>query len=217
MILVVDNFDSFVYTIVGYLRELGADVVVRRNDVVTDDEVDAAAGILISPGPGTPAEAGRTLDVIGRAADRRIPLLGVCLGHQAIGEAFGASVAPAPELMHGKISVINHDGTGIFAGLPSPLEVTRYHSLAIVPETMPGELTATATVRTVDGSSDVIMAIEHTNLPMTGVQFHPEAYLTQHGKDMLATWLASLGEGPAARASAEPKLASVRSQLEGNP
>lgn len=192
MILVVDNFDSFVYTIVSYLKDLGADVLVRRNDVVTDEEVDGASGILISPGPGTPAEAGRTLDIIRRAAEKRIPLLGVCLGHQAIGEAFGASVAPAPELMHGKISAITHDSTGLFAGTPSPLEVTRYHSLAIVPQTLPEQLEVTASVRTADGSSDVIMAIAHTELPIVGLQFHPEAYLTQHGVDMLRNWLQSI-------------------------
>ena len=189
-ILVVDNYDSFVYTIVGYLGQLGAEtVVVRNDDVPAPEEWQGIDGVLVSPGPGTPAEAGQTLDVIRHCADARVPMLGVCLGHQALGEAFGATVTHAPELMHGKTSVIEHDGTGVLAGLPVPFTATRYHSLAIVPETLPEVFEVTA--RTESG---VIMGIRHKDHPLESVQFHPESVLTEHGHAMLANWLADCGD-----------------------
>lgn len=188
-ILVVDNYDSFVYTIVNYLQGLGATTTVVRNDAVEVSQADNYDGVLISPGPGEPADAGVTMEMIRYCAEKNIPLLGVCLGHQALGECFGGTVSPAPELMHGKTSVIQHDSQGLFAGLPTPLEVTRYHSLAIEPETLSDELNVTASVRTVDGRNNVIMGIQHVEKPLYGVQFHPEAYLTKGGRDMLANWL----------------------------
>lgn len=193
-ILVVDNYDSFVYTIVSYLRELGAETTVVRNDAIAVEEASAYDAVLISPGPGDPSEAGVSLEMIGYCAENAIPMLGVCLGHQALGEKFGGTVSPAPELMHGKTSTITHDSTGIFAGLPSPLEVTRYHSLAIEPATLADDLEVTASVRTLDGSANIIMGIQHKELPLYGLQFHPEAYLTTCGKDMLKNWL-NLVEG----------------------
>jgi para-aminobenzoate synthetase component II len=187
-VLVIDNYDSFVYNLVQYLAQLGARTVVRRNDAVSLDEVDDADGVLVSPGPGTPERAGSSMDVIRRCADGQVPVLGVCLGHQAIGTVFGGTVDRAPELLHGKTSQIVHNGTGVLAGLPSPFTGTRYHSLTILPETMPAELEVTG--RTESG---VIMALRHRSLPIDGVQFHPESVLTEGGHRMLANWMAAAG------------------------
>lgn len=186
-ILCVDNYDSFVFTIVGYLRHLGATVDVVRNDVVDPAWFEAGYdGVLISPGPGDPKSAGASLQTIADCAEREIPMLGVCLGHQALGELFGATVGHAPELMHGKTSVITHDGRGVFEGVPSPLTVTRYHSLTIDPATMPDELEVSATTE-----SGIIMGVRHRSLPLEGVQFHPESVMTQSGHLMFANWLAA--------------------------
>ena len=213
-ILVVDNYDSFVYTIVGYLDQLGAQTVVVRNDAVPPRAERAEYdGVLISPGPGTPRAAGESMDVIRDCADEGTPMLGVCLGHQALGEVFGATVTHAPELMHGKTSLVEHDGTTVFEGLPSPLTATRYHSLAIVDGTVPDALRVTA--RTVPDASahpgtapqGVIMAIEHREAPVWGVQFHPESVLTEGGYRMLGNWLEAAGLAGAA------ELASGRAPL----
>ncbi|MDR3202526.1 MAG: aminodeoxychorismate/anthranilate synthase component II [Bifidobacteriaceae bacterium] len=205
-ILVIDNYDSFVFTLVDYLRQAGARAHVVRNDAVpglagrwalADDAgtrpggppVTGATvgfdGVLVSPGPGAPSGAGASLAVVAECAARGVPLLGVCLGHQALGEAFGARVAHALELRHGKTSLVDHDGTGVFAGLDSPLEATRYHSLAVVASTVPDQLRVTAT--TADG---VVMGLAHRSLPLLGVQFHPESILTEHGHRMIENWLA---------------------------
>ena len=188
-VLVVDNYDSFVYNLVQYLGQLGAEVTVQRND-----EVDIAAlpnfdGILISPGPGTPEAAGQSIEIVKYAAANGIPLLGVCLGHQAIAVAFGATVSRAPELLHGKTSAVHHSNKGLLANLPSPFTATRYHSLAVAVETIPAELEVTG--RTDTG---IIMAIEHKTLPISGVQFHPESVLTEHGHQMLGNWLEMCGD-----------------------
>ncbi|MDT7711041.1 MAG: para-aminobenzoate synthetase component [Pseudonocardiales bacterium] len=187
-VLVIDNYDSFVYNLVQYLAQLGAETVVRRNDEVDLDELDEVHGVLVSPGPGTPERAGSSIDVIRRAAAREIPLLGVCLGHQAIGAAWGGVVERAPELLHGKTSLVHHNGAGVLAGLPDPFVATRYHSLSIRPDSVPAELEVTG--RTEGG---VIMALRHRELPIHGVQFHPESVLTEGGHRMLATWMASAG------------------------
>jgi len=189
-ILVVDNYDSFVFNLVQYLQQLGAECIVRRNDEVTTQEIAGLQlqGILLSPGPGVPAEAGITEDMV-RFAAGKVPLLGVCLGHQAIAEVFGAEVSRAAELLHGRTSVVAHDGRGVLAGLPQPFTATRYHSLAVVPETVPDELEVTA--RT---DSGVIMGLRHRTHPIEGVQFHPESVLTQGGHRMLANWLAICGD-----------------------
>ncbi len=200
-ILVVDNYDSFVYNLVQYLGQLGADCAVRRNDV-TPADVDRLnpAGILLSPGPGTPRQAGRCLDLIRRYAGR-VPILGVCLGHQAIGEAYGATVTRAPAPRHGMTSLVRHTGSGVLAGLPDPFTATRYHSLAVVEATLPDEIEVTG--RTHAG---VVMALRHRELPVEGVQFHPEAVLTQGGHLMLANWLATCGYPPALERA--PRLAA---------
>jgi para-aminobenzoate synthetase component 2 len=192
-VLVVDNFDSFVYNLVQYLGQLGARCVVRRNDEVTVDELGDpdVAGVLLSPGPGTPADAGVTVPMVRAAAGAGTPVLGVCLGHQAIAEAFGARVVRAPELLHGKTSEVLHDGAGVLAGLPSPFTATRYHSLAVDPATVPAELEVTGST-----AGGVIMALRHRTLPIEGVQFHPESVLTQGGHRLLATWLATCGLAP---------------------
>jgi para-aminobenzoate synthetase component 2 len=192
-ILVVDNFDSFVYNLVQYLGQLGVRCVVRRNDAVSVDELPDldVAGVLLSPGPGTPTGAGVSVPMVHAAAAAGIPVLGVCLGHQAIGAAFGAAVVRAPELLHGKTSDVVHDGVGVLAGLPSPFTATRYHSLAVDPATVPPALEVTG--RTASG---VIMALRHRELPIEGVQFHPESVLTQGGHQLLATWLTSCGLAP---------------------
>ncbi len=188
-ILVIDNYDSFVFNLVQYLGQLGADCEVRRNDEISVEDVGTfgAAGILLSPGPGSPERAGIMLDVI-RAYAGKLPMFGVCLGHQAIGAAFGATVARAPELLHGKTSEVQHTGVGVLAGLPDPFTATRYHSLAVLPETLPAEIEVTG--RT---GSGVVMAMRHRDLPIEGVQFHPESVLTAGGHTMLANWLASCG------------------------
>jgi para-aminobenzoate synthetase component 2 len=187
-VLVVDNYDSFVYNLVQYLAQLGADCVVRRNDVVQLSDVDAADGVLISPGPSTPERAGASMDVIRHCAANRIPVLGVCLGHQAIGVVFGGTVDRAPELLHGKTSLVEHSGVGVLAGVPSPFVATRYHSLTVLPETVPAELEVTGRTET-----GIVMAMRHRELPIEGVQFHPESVLTDGGHRMLANWMASAG------------------------
>jgi para-aminobenzoate synthetase component II len=195
-ILVVDNYDSFVYTIVGYLNQLGARTVVVRNDAVPSvgsdglfrDDDGAFDGVLVSPGPGTPAEAGQSEEVIRACAASRTPLLGVCLGHQALAEVYGATVTHAPELMHGKTSLVEHQDAGVLTGLPSPFTATRYHSLAVVPETIPADLVVTAATE-----SGVVMALQHRELPLHGVQFHPESVLTEGGHRLLANWLTLCG------------------------
>ncbi|MFC4066067.1 aminodeoxychorismate/anthranilate synthase component II [Actinoplanes subglobosus] len=188
-ILVIDNYDSFVFNLVQYLGQLGADCEVRRNDEISVADVGGfgAAGILLSPGPGEPTRAGIMMDVIKEYAGK-IPMFGVCLGHQAIGAAFGATVTRAPELLHGKTSEVHHKGTGVLAGLPDPFTATRYHSLAVVPDTLPEEIEVTGTT-----DSGVVMAMRHRTLPIEGVQFHPESVLTEGGHTMLANWLASCG------------------------
>jgi anthranilate synthase/aminodeoxychorismate synthase-like glutamine amidotransferase len=190
MILVIDNYDSFTYNLVQYLGELGAEIVVRRNDAVTVAEVGALApsGIVLSPGPCTPAEAGVTVDVI-RAWGASIPTLGVCLGHQAIGEAYGGKVVRAARAVHGKTSRITHDGTGLFAGLPSPLEVGRYHSLVVERDSLPPSLEVVATAT--DDPRE-IHALRHATHPVWGVQFHPESVLTPNGKQLLRNFLGQL-------------------------
>lgn len=201
-ILVIDNYDSFVYTLVSYLRELGADVDVVRNDDIPAaeiaDTVTAYDGVLLSPGPGVPAESGVCPPLLSWAETSGMPVFGVCLGHQALGEVFGAEVTHSPVLMHGKTSTITHDGEGIFFGCPSPLTVTRYHSLAIVDETLDLEK-FTVTARTDDG---IVMAIEHREKPLFGVQFHPESVLTECGYLMLGNWLEVCGLEGAAQAAA---------------
>jgi len=188
-ILVVDNYDSFVYNLVQYLGQLGVDCDVRRNDEIAVGDIAALdpAGILLSPGPGTPQRAGICLDVIREYAGR-LPIFGVCLGHQAIGVAWGATVDRAPELRHGKVSLVHHGGAGVLAGLPDPFTATRYHSLAVVDGTLPDEIEVTG--RTESG---IVMAMRHRTLPVEGVQFHPESVLTQGGHLMLANWLAVCG------------------------
>ena len=187
MILLIDNYDSFTWNLVHYLAEAGAEVVVRRNDALSVDEALAMKpdGIVISPGPCDPAQAGICLDLIRAAADRAIPLFGVCLGHQAIGEAFGGKVVRANRIMHGKTDAISHDGTGVFAGLASPLVATRYHSLTVEPEGLPNCLRVTAT-----SDDGTIMGLVHEALPIEGVQFHPESIASEHGHEMIRTFLA---------------------------
>lgn len=188
MILLLDNYDSFTYNLYQALSELGADVVVHRNDQVTVADVKqmlpALDGIVVSPGPCTPREAGISVEMIRHLAGE-VPILGVCLGHQAIGEAFGGIVKRAPHLMHGKTSMIHHDGKGIYAGLPNPFQATRYHSLIVEQASLPPELEVTAWA---DG---LIMGVRHKTLPVDGIQFHPESILTPHGKDLLANFLGS--------------------------
>ena len=197
-ILVVDNYDSFVYTIVGYLDQLGAETVVVRNDAVPPlSERGEFDGVLISPGPGTPSEAGASIDVIRDCAETGTPMLGVCLGHQALGEVFGGTVTHAPELMHGKTSLVSHDGSGVFEGLPTPFTATRYHSLAVVDGTTSDELEVTAR------ANGIIMGLQHRSLPLHGVQFHPESVLTEGGHRLFANWLALTGEPEAVARSAD--------------
>ncbi len=188
-ILVVDNYDSFVFNLVQYLEQLGATCIVRRNDEITPAEVESldVQGVLLSPGPGTPAAAGVTEEMI-RFCEGKLPVLGVCLGHQAIAEVYGGVVDRAPELLHGQTSEVIHESLGVFAGLPQPFTATRYHSLAIVDGTVPAVLEVTA--RTAGG---VIMGVRHREFDIEGVQFHPESVLTQGGHRMLATWLATCG------------------------
>jgi para-aminobenzoate synthetase component 2 len=196
MVFVLDNYDSFTYNLVQYMGELGAEVVVRRNDEVTPEEVVAMGPerILLSPGPCTPQEAGILIPLIQHLATlskkEQIPVLGVCLGHQAIGAAFGGDVVRAPQLMHGKTSVVEHDGRTIFRGLPRPMICTRYHSLIVKEETLPESLEVSARVAGEKGDGEgLIMAMRHRTLPMEGVQFHPESVLTDHGKQLIANFL----------------------------
>ena len=185
MLLLLDNYDSFTYNLYQYLSELGADVTVIRNDKTTIEDIEGMApeGIVISPGPCTPSEAGISNDVI-RHFGAKLPVLGVCLGHQCIGEAYGATVDRAGEIRHGKTSMVHHDGKGVFAGLPDPFEAIRYHSLVIYPETLPDCLEVTA--RTDNG---LIMGVRHTEYPVEGVQFHPESIMTKVGHDLLRNYL----------------------------
>ena len=195
-VLVVDNHDSFVHTLVGYLRELGADT-----DLIEADATDAAElerilpeyeALMLSPGPGTPADAGASLDAVRIAVRLRMPTLGVCLGYQTIGEAFGAAVTPAPELMHGMVSAVTHDGSALFAGIPSPFDAGRYHSLALAAADLPPEIVVTAWAE-----NGTAMALAHRDLPLLGVQFHPESVLTHGGYRLLANWLALCGDDDA--------------------
>jgi para-aminobenzoate synthetase component 2 len=189
-VLVVDNYDSFVYNLVQYLAQLGVAAEVRRNDEVTPEELDGLAvdGVLISPGPGTPQSAGVSMPLVAACAQRRLPLFGVCLGPQAIAAVFGGVVSRAPELLHGKTSEVHHQGAGVLAGLPDPFTATRYHSLAVEESTLPPELEVTG--RTASG---VVMALRHRELPIDGVQFHPESVLTQGGHLIVANWLIRCG------------------------
>ncbi|KUI19729.1 anthranilate synthase [Mycobacterium lehmannii] len=198
-VLVVDNYDSFVFNLVQYLGQLGVQAQVWRNDddrLATDADIAKAAadfdGVLLSPGPGTPERAGASIPLVKACATAGTPLLGVCLGHQAIGVAFGGTVDRAPELLHGKTSVVHHTNSGVMQGLPNPFTATRYHSLTILPDTVPDELEVIA--RTEGG---VIMAVRHAGLPIHGVQFHPESILTEGGHRMLANWLGYCGAAPA--------------------
>ena len=188
-ILVIDNYDSFVFNLVQYLQQLGAECAVVRNDEVEASEAAKYDGVLISPGPGTPDKAGVSIAMINFCAEKSIPLFGVCLGHQAIGEAFGATVSRAPELLHGKTSQVIHNGAGVLANLPSPFTATRYHSLAVERDTVPAVLEITGSTE-----SGVVMSMRHTTLPIEGVQFHPESVLTEHGHQMLANWLVKCGD-----------------------
>ena len=200
-VLVVDNYDSFVYNLVQYLGQLGADTVVRRNDAVKPADVVGFDGVLLSPGPGTPEQAGASVEIVGECEDRGVPLLGVCLGHQAIAVAHGARVSRAPELLHGKTSDVEHDGAGVLHGLPTPFTATRYHSLAVEEDTLPAELRVTG--RTASG---VVMALRHRDAAVEGVQFHPESVLTEGGHVLLASWLGQCGDTGAAALA--PELAA---------
>lgn len=188
-ILVIDNYDSFVYNLVQYLSELGAVVTVRRNDEITLEELAAMEvdGVLVSPGPGHPRDAGRSEEVIGYCRDHGVPMLGVCLGHQALADAFGGEVVEAPELRHGRSSDVTHTGVGVFRDAPSPLVAGRYHSLVVDEGTLPHEFEVTARC------GDLVMGIRHRSAPLEGVQFHPESVLTEDGYLLLANWLTECG------------------------
>ena len=188
-ILVVDNYDSFVFNLVQYLQQLGAEVVVKRNDEVNAESINGFDGVLLSPGPGTPEDAGACIEIVNAAIDKQKPLLGVCLGHQAIGAALGGKVSRAPELLHGKTSQVQHKNEGVFKDLKSPFRATRYHSLAIETPSVPEELIVTATTE-----SGVIMGVKHKSAPIEGVQFHPESVLTEGGHRLLANWLETCGD-----------------------
>jgi anthranilate synthase/aminodeoxychorismate synthase-like glutamine amidotransferase len=185
-VLVIDNYDSFVYNLVQYLGELGAEPVVHRHDAVTLDEMEALApdAVLVSPGPGRPEDAGRSNAAIEHFGTRGVPVLGVCLGHQCIGQLYGGSVVRAPRVMHGKTSEITHHGAGVFAGLPSPLTATRYHSLIVARDSVPDVLEITA-----ESDDGLVMGLRHRELPVEGVQFHPESILTASGHDLLRNFL----------------------------
>jgi len=186
MLLLIDNYDSFTYNLVHFLGDVGADCVVHRNDQISVADAMALKpdAIVISPGPCDPDRAGICLDLVAAAAEAKLPLFGVCLGHQSIGQAFGATIVRAPEMMHGKMSPISHEGKGVFKGVPSPFEATRYHSLTIAPETLPDCLEVTA-----HSDDGVIMGVQHKELPIHGVQFHPESIASEHGRDILANFL----------------------------
>jgi para-aminobenzoate synthetase component 2 len=188
-ILVVDNYDSFVFNLVQYLQQLGAEVVVKRNDEVNAESINGFDGVLLSPGPGTPEDAGACIEIVNAAIEKQKPLLGVCLGHQAIGAALGGKVSRAPELLHGKTSQVQHKNEGVFKDLKSPFRATRYHSLAIETPSVPEELLVTATTE-----SGVIMGVKHKSAPIEGVQFHPESVLTEGGHRLLANWLETSGD-----------------------
>jgi para-aminobenzoate synthetase component 2 len=210
-LLVIDNYDSFVYNLVQYVGELGATVEVVRNDKVDANDVARGSydGVLVSPGPGHPRSAGNCLEIIRYCAQVDLPMLGICLGHQALGEAFGADVVSAPELLHGRSSVVEHDATGVFAGLPNPMIAGRYHSLVVEATTLPACFEVTAT------SGRLIMGMRHVSAPLEGVQFHPESVLTQHGYRLLANWLTTCGS-PSATERAEQLVAvseSIRKSL----
>jgi para-aminobenzoate synthetase component 2 len=210
-ILVLDNYDSFVYTLNGYLRQLGAQTEVFRNDAFSEAELPEMLSrfdaVLISPGPGTPASAGLSIPTVRFALETDYPVFGVCLGHQAIAEAMGAVVESAPELMHGKVSTVIHKGSPIFEGLPQGFSATRYHSLAVLPESVPEELLITGQTE-----SGVIMSLQHKTKPIYGVQFHPESVMTQGGYTMLANWLETLGlKGAREKAlTLSPKLENLK-------
>ena len=195
MLLMIDNYDSFTYNVVQYLGELGADVVVHRNDEITLDDIEKLAPqqIVISPGPCTPNEAGISMDVVRRFGPH-IPLLGICLGHQSIGQVFGGEVVRAREVMHGKTSMIHHSNHGVFSGLPNPFEATRYHSLIVARDTLPDCLEITAWTET-DGAFDEIMGFRHREYPIEGVQFHPESIFTPAGHDLLRNFLSGSKTG----------------------
>jgi para-aminobenzoate synthetase component 2 len=188
-ILVVDNYDSFVFNLVQYLQQLGAEVVVKRNDEVNANLINEFDGVLLSPGPGTPEDAGACIEIVNAAIEKQKPLLGVCLGHQAIGAALGGKVSRAPELLHGKTSQVQHKNEGVFKDLKSPFRATRYHSLAIENPNFPNDLLITATTET-----GVIMGVKHKTAPIEGVQFHPESVLTEGGHRLLANWLQTAGD-----------------------
>ena len=188
-ILVVDNYDSFVFNLVQYLQQLGAEVVVKRNDEVNAESINGFDGVLLSPGPGTPEDAGACIEIVNAAIEKQKPLLGVCLGHQAIGAALGGKVSRAPELLHGKTSQVQHKNEGVFKDLESPFRATRYHSLAIETPSVPEDLFVTATTE-----SGVIMGVKHKSAPIEGVQFHPESVLTEGGHRLLANWLETCGD-----------------------
>jgi para-aminobenzoate synthetase component 2 len=188
-ILVVDNYDSFVFNLVQYLQQLGAECTVVRNDAVAAAEASKYDGVLISPGPGTPEKAGISVEMIQYCAQHSIPLFGVCLGHQAIGVAFGATVSRAPELLHGKTSLVYHQQEGVLVDIPSPFTATRYHSLCVEKDSVPDTLHITGST-----DSGLVMSMQHTTLPIQGVQFHPESVLTEHGHQMLANWLVMCGD-----------------------
>ncbi|MDI6023439.1 gamma-glutamyl-gamma-aminobutyrate hydrolase family protein [Leucobacter sp. UT-8R-CII-1-4] len=200
-VLVIDNYDSFVYTLNGYLQQLGAETKVIRNDEITIGELEQMVreydGVLISPGPGTPSDAGLSIPMVHLALRSGVPLLGVCLGHQAIAEAMGATVTHADELMHGKVSIVQHNNDSFFTGVESEFNATRYHSLAVVRDTVPAELTITA-----ETSSGIVMALRHTELPIYGVQYHPESVLTEGGYRQLGNWLVACGAHEAAEIAA---------------
>lgn len=188
-ILVIDNYDSFVFNLVQYLGQLGAECVVVRNDEISVTEADNFDGVLISPGPGVPEEAGVSMEMIRYCADKKIPLFGVCLGHQAIAAVFGGVISRAPELLHGKTSQVHHKEVGVFTELPSPFTATRYHSLAVERDSVPTDLQITG-----ETESGIVMGLRHKTLPIEGVQFHPESVLTEHGHMMLANWLTECGD-----------------------
>lgn len=188
-ILVIDNYDSFVFNLVQYLGQLGAECTVVRNDEIEADAAKDFDGVLISPGPGIPEKAGVSIAMIKYCAEKKIPLFGVCLGHQAIGVAFGATVSRAPELLHGKTSLVHHKSQGVLAGLPTPFTATRYHSLCVEPATVGKDLEITSQT-----DSGIVMSMRHHTLPIEGVQFHPESVLTEHGHAMLANWLYECGD-----------------------
>ena len=191
-ILVIDNYDSFVFNLVQYLGQLGAKCDVVRNDAVDVNVADKYDGVLISPGPGTPEAAGISMAMIKYCGEKKIPLFGVCLGHQAIAAVYGAKVSRAPELLHGKTSQVHHQQSGVFQDLPTPFTATRYHSLAVERDSVPSDLEITGATE-----SGVVMGLRHKDLPIEGVQFHPESVLTEHGHTMLANWLTECGDNEA--------------------